>query len=122
MRILAFMLSHDQLTNLLYCLSDETRLRILNLLIHHKKPLVQRDIEKTLQVTQTKIARHFLYMRQRDIVSFEKHYQFVYFSVHPDFRTIIKYIISKSDSGVLLADVSRFEEIKKDLYLQKHIK
>lgn len=123
-RILAFMpiLTHNQLIGLFEGLSDETRVRILNILLYHKKPLVQRDVEKTLNITQSKVTRHYTYLKQRNVVQHQRHNQYVYFSINPDLLPVIRYNLRATDSKVLKDDIDRFEELKPDLYLNKPLK
>jgi len=68
-----------KLLNTLKSLSDETRLRILNLL--YEKELCVCDIMETLQVTQTKVSRHLSYLKNAGLVTDRKNAQWVYYSV-----------------------------------------
>lgn len=73
----------QKLLNTLKSLSDETRLRIINLL--YEKELCVCDLMETLQVTQTKVSRHLSYLKNAGLVSDRKHAQWVYYSiVHDD--------------------------------------
>lgn len=65
--------------NTLKSLSDETRLRILNIL--YEKELCVCDIIETLQVTQTKASRHLSYLKNAGLVTDRKNAQWVYYSV-----------------------------------------
>lgn len=67
------------LLNALKALSDETRLRIVNLL--YEKELCVCDIVETLQITQTKASRHLTYLKNAGMVSDRKHAQWVYYSI-----------------------------------------
>lgn len=51
----------EKLVDMLNALSDETRLRILNLL--YERELCVCDIMGTLQITQAKASRHLIYMK-----------------------------------------------------------
>ncbi len=55
------------LTTLFKTLSDESRLRIINLLVNMKE-LCVCDIERTLGFTQTKVSRHLTYLRRAGLV------------------------------------------------------
>jgi ArsR family transcriptional regulator, arsenate/arsenite/antimonite-responsive transcriptional repressor len=68
-----------RLLNKLKSLSDETRLRILNLL--YEKELCVCDIIETLQITQTKASRHLSYLKNAGLVTDRKNAQWVYYSV-----------------------------------------
>jgi len=65
--------------NTLKALSDETRLRILNILV--EKELCVCDIIETLKITQTKASRHLNYLRNAGLVSDRKQAQWVYYSI-----------------------------------------
>jgi len=78
----------EKLLDALKALSDETRLRILNLL--YEKELCVCDIMETLQITQAKASRHLIYLKNADLVKDRKHAQWVYYSLAIDER--IKFI------------------------------
>lgn len=68
--------------NLIYimkALSDETRLRIINLL--YEKELCVCDIMETLHITQAKASRHLIYLRNAGLVTDRKQAQWVYYSI-----------------------------------------
>lgn len=71
-----------RLLNTLKALSDETRLRIINLL--YEKELCVCDIMETLQITQTKASRHLSYLKNAGLVTDRKHAQWVYYSIIND--------------------------------------
>ena len=71
------------LLNALKALSDETRLRMINLL--YEKELCVCDIMESLKITQTKASRHLSYLKNAGLVTDRKHAQWVYYSiVHDD--------------------------------------
>ena len=72
------------LLNILKSLSDETRLRIINLL--YEKELCVCDLMEVLQVSQTKASRHLSYLKNAGIVTDRKQAQWVYYSLSPDGR------------------------------------
>lgn len=63
--------------NIFKALSDETRLRILNLLFEQE--LCVCDIMETLQISQTKASRHLGYMKNAGLVNDKKQAQWVYY-------------------------------------------
>lgn len=65
--------------NALKSLSDETRLRIVNLLF--EKELCVCDIMEALEITQTKASRHLTILKNAGMVSDRKHAQWVYYSI-----------------------------------------
>lgn len=74
----------EKLLDALKALSDETRLRILNLL--YEKELCVCDIMETLQITQAKASRHLIYLKNAGLVKDRKHAQWVYYSLAFDER------------------------------------
>ncbi|HEX9059871.1 MAG TPA: metalloregulator ArsR/SmtB family transcription factor [Clostridia bacterium] len=68
-----------KLTDTLKALSDETRLRIVNLL--YEKELCVCDITETLEITQTKASRHLSYLKNAELVTDRKNAQWVYYSI-----------------------------------------
>jgi len=74
----------EKLLNALKALSDETRLRILNLL--YEKELCVCDIMEALQISQTKASRHLIYLKNAELVKDRKHAQWVYYSIALDER------------------------------------
>ncbi|MCX7920645.1 MAG: metalloregulator ArsR/SmtB family transcription factor [Clostridia bacterium] len=77
------------LLNILKALSDETRLRILNLL-YQREELCVCDIMETLRISQAKASRHLSYLKNAGLVSDRKHAQWVYYSAirNEDFKFI----------------------------------
>jgi ArsR family transcriptional regulator len=63
------------------CLNDETRVRILNLLI--RGPLYVLQIEMALGLRQPLVSRHLAYMRGRGVVVTERHQSMVLYSLPP---------------------------------------
>lgn len=64
---------------LLKALSDETRLRIINLIF--EKEICVCDIMESLKITQTKASRHLGILRNSGLVSDRKNAQWVYYSI-----------------------------------------
>ena len=65
---------------ILKSLSDETRLRIVNLL--YEKELCVCDIMAALKISQTKASRHLQYLKNAGLVEDRKHAQWVYYSLN----------------------------------------
>ena len=55
-----------QLTQLYQCFCDETRLRILNLLLG--QPLCVSQIQEALQTSQVKVSKHLIYLKNQGLV------------------------------------------------------
>jgi len=65
--------------NVLKALSDETRLRILNLL--YDQELCVCDLMEVLAMSQPKVSRHLGYMKNAGLVSDRKQAQWVHYSL-----------------------------------------
>jgi ArsR family transcriptional regulator len=74
----------NDILNIIKSLSDETRLRIINLL--YEKELCVCDIMEVLQIPQTKASRHLSYLKNAGIVTDRKQAQWVYYSLAPEGR------------------------------------
>jgi ArsR family transcriptional regulator len=71
--------------NVLKALSDETRLRILNIL--YDKELCVCDIKESLNVLQTKASRHLGYLKKAGLISSRKTAQWVYYTLNQEKNT-----------------------------------
>ncbi|HEY5584537.1 MAG TPA: metalloregulator ArsR/SmtB family transcription factor [Ruminiclostridium sp.] len=96
----------DKLIDVLKALSDETRLRILNLL--YEKELCVCDIMETLQISQAKASRHLIYLKNAGLVKDRKYAQWAYYSMYKDER--MKFI-----DGLVYDNLRNLELYKKDL-------
>ncbi len=67
-------------------LGDLNRLRIVNLLRHKK--LCVCEIEVILNTTQSNVSRHLSRLRTEKIISFEKHAQWIYYSIDQNFLDV----------------------------------
>lgn len=65
------------------CLSDETRLKSLMLLVA-KQELCVCDLIQALELSQPKISRHLADLRKTGLVFPERRGKWVYYSIHPD--------------------------------------
>ena len=101
-----------QLLNVLKALSDETRLRIINLL-YEKSELCVCDITSALEITQTKASRHLSYLKNAGLVSDRKHAQWVYYSIIKDeSRNFIDNLVFNNlrKTDVFLSDMENLYE------------
>ncbi len=89
-------------------LSDESRVRILNLLIE-KKEMCITDLEQILDFTQTKTSRHLSYLKNSGIVNIRKHDQWVFYSIREEVYDFVNQVLNyvKKDP-VLLADLNTY--------------
>lgn len=70
----------DKLVDILKSLSDETRLRILNLL--YEKELCVCDIMAILQISQAKASRHLIYLKNAGLANDRRQAQWTYYSLN----------------------------------------
>ena len=68
-----------EITKIYKALSDETRLRILNLL--HNQALCVCNIMDVLEMGQSKISRHLTYLKNAGLVEDSKKEKWVYYSL-----------------------------------------
>ena len=76
----------EKLLEVLKSLSDETRLRILNLL--YERDLCVCDVMATLQISQAKASRHLIYLKNAGLVKDRKHAQWAYYTLLRDQRLL----------------------------------
>ncbi|MDH4068849.1 MAG: metalloregulator ArsR/SmtB family transcription factor [Ignavibacteria bacterium] len=81
------------ITTLLKALSDETRLRILHLLIQSGE-LCVCDIEDVIGGPQTKISRHLAYLRRSGLVSTRKKGLWMLYSIPKTLSTEQRSVLS----------------------------
>jgi len=94
----------------LQAFTDETRLRIINLL--YERELCVCDLEVVLGTTQTKISRHLAHLRNADLVGHRKIAQWSFYSLQG--TGLMKFV------DELVLGVLRKEDIyRKDLELLK---
>ncbi|MCX7842241.1 MAG: metalloregulator ArsR/SmtB family transcription factor [Clostridia bacterium] len=96
----------NKLLNTLKSLSDETRLRIINIL-YEKEELCVCDIMEALGITQAKASRHLAYLKNAGLVSDRKHAQWVYYS-------LVRQKDMKFIDALVLENLRNIEQFKKD--------
>lgn len=69
-----------EIIDVLKALADDTRLRILNLLI--KEPLCVCDLEVILGLSQSNTSRHLIKLKNAKLITSEKRAQWVYYQVN----------------------------------------
>ncbi|MGL5205997.1 MAG: ArsR/SmtB family transcription factor [Acidaminococcaceae bacterium] len=72
----------DKLLDVLKALSDETRLRIINLL--YEGELCVCDVMEVLQISQAKASRHLIYLKNAGLTKDRKVAQWAYYSLSKD--------------------------------------
>lgn len=88
-------------TQVFKALSDEARVRILNL-IFQKEEMCISDLEHILDYTQTKTSRHITYLKNSGILNVRKQDQWVFYFVKDELKDIIKQIFTFFDKDLVL--------------------
>lgn len=93
------------LTEFLKIISDETRLRILALLL--KKELCVCELCEILEESQPKVSRHLAKLRGAGLVRDERHEQWIFYfeNIEEGFKKIINSIIER---------IEEYPQLKKD--------
>ncbi|PAT01933.1 hypothetical protein CI105_03490 [Candidatus Izimaplasma bacterium ZiA1] len=99
------------LTALFKVLSDETRIRIINLL--SKKSLCVCELVEILELSQPKISKHIAKLREIDIVDTKRDEQFIYYSIktnnHLYLQLLTTIFTSITDNEVLNDDLKKLD-------------
>ena len=85
-----------QITDLFKVLSDETRVRIINLVYKHD--LCVCELVEILQESQPKISKHIAKLRQIDLVTTERNEQYIYYRfnhANETYKNIIENVIGE---------------------------
>lgn len=93
-------------------LSDESRVRIIHLLIWNKELSIS-DLELILGYTQTKTSRHLIYLKNAGLLGSKRVDQWVFYYILEEYIEIIQQIfkfIQKDPS--LIKDQDTFEILK----------
>ena len=85
--------------------SDESRLRILNLIFQNKEMCIS-DLEQILDFTQTKTSRHLIYLKNSGILTTRKMDQWVFYSLKEEVLDIV---------GQIFQFLSKDQTLKQDL-------
>ncbi|WP_187261087.1 ArsR/SmtB family transcription factor [Pontibacter beigongshangensis] len=98
-------------------LADESRLRILHLILRNKE-MCTSDLEHVLDYTQTKTSRHLGYLRSAGLVNTRKIDQWVYYSLKEDTTEILQQLYAyMAQDPVLIKD----QEIYQILYSNREL-
>lgn len=115
MRLKHFSLSFGE--QLLKALADESRIRILSLILRNKE-MCTSDLEQVLDFTQTKTSRHLAYLRNAGLVSSRKLDQWVYYAVKDEAADFVTQIFNYMERDALL---QRDQEVYQILYSNREL-
>lgn len=99
MRLKHFSISFGE--QVLKALADESRLRILSLILRNKE-MCTTDLEQVLDFTQTKTSRHLAYLRNAGLVAPRKLDQWVYYSLKDEAGDFVQQIYSYLERDAML--------------------
>ena len=96
-------------TKIFKALSEEPRVRILNLLQYHGE-MCNSDIEQILDYTQTKTSRHMSYLKNAGIVGFRKSDQWIFYYIQEEVQGLLGQIWSYMEKDQILnKDIEVFD-------------
>lgn len=102
-------LSLSYSTKIFKALSEEPRVRILNLLHHHGEMCIS-DIEQILDYTQTKTSRHMSFLKNSGIVGFRKSDQWIFYYIQDEVQGLLGQIWNYIEKDHILSkDIEVFE-------------
>lgn len=116
--------SLNQLVAIHEGLCIESRLRILNLIWKHG-PICSRDIETICNYTQSFLGRHLRYLKKRDLIIYDKAFNYHFFSLSPYYKSIISYTLNHvEEKSILSKDLKKWESLnnKKSLTHLKELR
>jgi ArsR family transcriptional regulator len=89
--------------------ADESRLRILNLIFHNGEMCIS-DLERILEFTQAKTARHVIYLKNSGILSHRRVDHWVFYQIKDEVADIMKQIFQfLRKDGQLLKDQQHYQ-------------
>ncbi len=90
-------------------LGDESRIRILNLIIRNKEMCIS-DVEQVLDFTQTKTSRHLIYLKNSGLVNYKRIENWVYYYLRDEAGELLQHIFSYFEKDeVLLNDQETYQ-------------
>ena len=97
-------------------LSDETRLRALALM-NREGELCVCEFVYSLELSQPKISRHMLALRDSGLVVSNRRAQWVFYKINPDLpdwqrRVLSGALVGLSNETVVLSDLKRLNNMK----------
>ncbi|MGB9840946.1 ArsR/SmtB family transcription factor [Thermovenabulum sp.] len=103
------------IVDILKALSDETRLRMLNLLIEEE--LCVCEMEEILNINQSNASRHLEKLSNADLVVYEKRGKYIYYNINKETFERYPFLYSIIKDG--LKDIQKFNEDKRRLRLYR---
>jgi len=104
------------LIQILKAVSDETRLRILNLLIENE--LCVGELEHILRTNQSNTSRHLSTLRNARLITYEKKAQWIYYRI--DEETLKEYNFLNELLNKEISKLNKLVEDKKNFSIYKN--
>jgi len=103
--------------DIMKCLYDKTRLRILSILYYVNEPMCVGFVEESLQLSQPNASRHLKRLLNDGFVIVSKKTQFVYYELNPQIikeYDFLNCLLSKNikEMKECKEDIKRFENLK----------
>lgn len=108
----------ENLLRIYQCLCDETRLRMLNLLLHG--PLCVCHFQEILDEPQVKISKHLAYLREKGLAETERHQNWMIYSLPkrrgPELDANLQCLQDCVQANAIFrADLRKLRAMRKDL-------
>lgn len=102
----------NQLTELFKVLSDETRLRIINLIKQQK--LCVCELVDVMNESQPKISKHIAKLRSINLVNTERNEQYIYYSLNTENTEYMRILdaVFQTEINVLISDNKKLEKVE----------
>ena len=109
-----------KIVNEFKALSDETRLRIINILL--KNNLCVCEIMDVLGMTQSRISRHMGILKQAELIEEERNGKWVIYKIGEENKSILSYVKQQTkNEQIFNSDKEKIEKtLKKGLCPIKH--
>lgn len=113
-------------SEILKALSDESRIRIVNLLLYGNE-LCVCEIETILNVSQTNASRHLAKLKAAEIIALRKEYQWAYYKISEKFISghqmlldYLKFALQKDE--LCISDLEKLKKYKESGFTCEKIK
>ena len=105
------------LIKILKAISDENRLRILNLI--NQRELCVCEIESISEMTQSNVSRHLIKLKDAELIESEKNGQFVFYRMNPETLATFPFLKNLLDQELskmkkFAGDIQKLTEISED--------
>lgn len=95
-------------TQIFKALSDESRIRILSLILQNKEMCIS-DLEHILDFTQTKTSRHMAYLKNAGLINSRKVEQWIFYNIKEEAYDLLSQVfIYLEKDPLLLKDMETY--------------